>query len=145
MSNILFVSTVLTSIALNTLEILCLHWQYWHACIFGMVGKPWFSAVQHFFQIEMCVHVCIDCVKIHSIECIKNLMLVSAVSICMHIGMVEKPWFSAFQNFFRIENPLNINKVMDSIGFEPLKHDMIWSLVLTVSTWDTTQNALLWS
>ena len=27
-------------------------------------------------------------------------------------GMVGKPWFSAFQNFFRIENPLNIKKVM---------------------------------
>ena len=26
--------------------------------------------------------------------------------------MVGKPWFSAFQNFFRIENPLNIKKVM---------------------------------
>ena len=27
-------------------------------------------------------------------------------------GMVEKPWFSAFQNFLQIENPLNIKKVM---------------------------------
>ena len=27
-------------------------------------------------------------------------------------GMVEKPWVSAFQNFLRIENPLNIKKVM---------------------------------
>ena len=26
--------------------------------------------------------------------------------------MVEKPWVSAFQNFLRIENPLNIKKVM---------------------------------
>ena len=27
-------------------------------------------------------------------------------------GMVGKPWFPAFQNFFRIENPLNIKEVM---------------------------------
>ena len=27
-------------------------------------------------------------------------------------GMVEKPWVSAFQNFLRIENPLNIKKVI---------------------------------
>ena len=27
-------------------------------------------------------------------------------------GMVEKPWVSAFQNFLRIENLLNIKKVM---------------------------------
>ena len=26
--------------------------------------------------------------------------------------MVEKPWVLAFQNFLRIENPLNIKKVM---------------------------------
>ena len=29
-------------------------------------------------------------------------------------GMVEKPWVSAFQNFFRIENPLNIKEVMST-------------------------------
>ena len=28
-------------------------------------------------------------------------------------GIVEKPSVSAFQNFLRIENRLNINKVMD--------------------------------
>ena len=28
--------------------------------------------------------------------------------------MVQKPLVSAFQNFFRIENGLNIQKVMDS-------------------------------
>ena len=38
---------------------------------------------------------CIDSVDIYSID-----------------GMIEKPWFSAFQNFLRIENPLNIQKVM---------------------------------
>ena len=27
-------------------------------------------------------------------------------------GMVEKPYVSAFQNFFQIENPLNIKEVM---------------------------------
>ena len=42
---------------------------------------------------------CIDSVNIDSIECIRD-------------GMVEKPSVSAFQNFLRIENPLNIKKVM---------------------------------
>ena len=31
--------------------------------------------------------------------------------------MVEKPWVSAFQNFFRIENPLNIKEVMSKNMF----------------------------
>ena len=92
--------------------------------------------------------------------CIEILRLVSTVSTYIGFdGMVEKPWFSAFQNFFRIENPLNIKKVMGrnmctcicilyrlyrhNIAFEPLKYLVLWSLVSTVSTWDTTHNALL--
>ena len=31
--------------------------------------------------------------------------------------MVEKPWVSAFQNFFRIENLLNIKEVMSKNMF----------------------------
>ena len=67
--------------------------------------------------------------------------------ICRHYryigfdGMVGKLWFPAFQNFFRIENPLNIKEVMGrnmctcvcilyrlyrhNIAFEPLKHDVL--------------------
>ena len=92
--------------------------------------------------------------------CIEILRLVSTVSTYIRfIGMVGKPWFSAFQNFFQIENPLNIKKVMGrnmctcicilywlyrhNIAFEPLKYLVLWSLVSTVSTWDTTHNALL--
>ena len=91
--------------------------------------------------------------------CIEILWLVSTVSTYIGFGMVGKPWFSAFQNFFQIENLLNIKKVMGrnmctcicilywlyrhNIAFEPLKHDMLWSLVSTVSTWDTAHNALL--
>ena len=37
---------------------------------------------------------------------------VDSVDIYSIDGMVEKPWVSAFQNFLRIENPLNIKKVM---------------------------------
>ena len=40
---------------------------------------------------------CIDSIDIYSID-----------------GMVEKPWVSAFQNFFHIENPLNIKEVMST-------------------------------
>ena len=38
---------------------------------------------------------CVDSVDMYSID-----------------GMVEKFWVSAFQNFLRIENPLNIKKVI---------------------------------
>ena len=92
--------------------------------------------------------------------CIEILRLVSTVSTYIGFGgTVGKAWFPAFQNFFRIENPLNIKEVMGRnmwtcicisyrlsrhrIAFAPLKHDMLWSLVSTVSTWNTTHNALL--
>ena len=54
---------------------------------------------------------CIDSVNIHSIECIRDPCLVSTVSTYIVFdGMVEKPSVSAFQNFLRIENRLNIKK-----------------------------------
>ena len=37
---------------------------------------------------------------------------VDSVDMYSTDGMVEKPWVSAFQNFLRIDNPLNIKKVM---------------------------------
>ena len=37
---------------------------------------------------------------------------VDSVDIYSIDGMVEKPLVSTFQNFLRIENPLNIKKVM---------------------------------
>ena len=37
---------------------------------------------------------------------------VDSVDMYSTDGMVEKPRLSAFQNFLRIENPLNIKKVM---------------------------------
>ena len=55
----------------------------------------------------------IDSVDIHSIECIRDPCLVSAVSTYIVFdGMVEKSSVSAFQNFLRIENWLNIKKVI---------------------------------
>ena len=46
--------------------------------------------------------------------CIEISRLVSTVSTYIEFdGMVGKPQFSAFQNFFRIENPLNIKEVMN--------------------------------
>ena len=55
----------------------------------------------------------INSVNIHSIECIRDPCLVSTVSTYMVFdGMVEKPSVSAFQNFLRIENRLNIKKVI---------------------------------
>ena len=52
---------------------------------------------------------CIDSVDIHSIECIRDPCLVSTVSTYI---VFEKPSVSTFQNFLRIENRLNIKKVM---------------------------------
>ena len=53
---------------------------------------------------------CVDSVDIHSIECIRDPCLVSTYIV--FDGMVEKPSVSAFQNFLRIENQLNIKKVI---------------------------------
>ena len=55
---------------------------------------------------------CIDSVNIKSIECIRGPCLVSTVLTYNIDGMVENPSVSAFQNFFWIENQLNIKKVM---------------------------------
>ena len=43
----------------------------------------------------------------------RSLSCVNSVDIYSIDGVVEKPWVSAFQDFLQIENPLNINKVMD--------------------------------
>ena len=56
---------------------------------------------------------CIDSVDIDSIECIRDPYPVLTVSTYIVFnGIVEKPSVSAFQNFLRIENWLNIKKVM---------------------------------
>ena len=70
---------------------------------------------------------CIDSVDIDSIECIRDPYPVLTVSTYIVFdGMVEKPSVSAFQIFLRIENQLNIKKVMGR---------NVWMcFVLTVST-----------
>ena len=56
---------------------------------------------------------CINSVNIHSIECIRDPCLVSTVlTYIVFDGIVEKPSVLAFQNSLRIENQLNIKKVM---------------------------------
>ena len=90
-----------------------------------MVEKPSVSAFQNFLQIENQLNIkkvmgknmwmcfCIDSVDIDSIECIRDPCPVSkSIDIYSINGMVEKPSVSAFQNFLRIENWLNIKKVM---------------------------------
>ena len=86
-----------------------------------MVEKPSVSAFQNFFRIENwlniksygqeCVYVfCIDSVNIDSIECIRDPCLVSTV--LTYIVLMVWLKVSVFQNFFWIENWLNIKKVM---------------------------------
>ena len=71
------------------------------------------ALTQHLIQSTMRCENCINSVDIDSIECIRDPCLVSTVSTYIVFdGMVEKPCVSAFQNFLRIENPLNIKKVM---------------------------------
>ena len=41
----------------------------------------------------------------------------SKIANIFRIYTVEKPWISAFQNFFQIENPLNIKEVMSKNMF----------------------------
>ena len=69
---------------------------------------------------------CIDSVDIDSIECIRDPCPVSTVLTYSIDGMVEKPSVSAFQNFLRIENWLNIKKAMG--------RNMWMCFVLTVLT-----------
>ena len=127
---------------------------------FSIQKKFWLS--NHTIKSYMSIVLTVSTLPVH--YCIEILRLVSTVSTYIEFGVVGKPWFSAFQNFFRIEKRLNIKKVMGrnmctcvcilyqlyrhNIAFEPLKHDVLWSLVSTVSTWDTTHNALftlVWS
>ena len=62
-------------------------------------------------NVWMCF--CIDSVDIDSIECIRNPCLVSTVlTYIVLMVWLKSPPVSAFQNFLRIENWLNIKKVM---------------------------------
>ena len=55
---------------------------------------------------------CINSVDIDSIECIRDPYPVSTVSTYIVLMVwLKKPSVSAFQNFLRIENQLNIKKV----------------------------------
>ena len=52
---------------------------------------------------------------------------------------LEKPWVSAFQNFFRIENPLNIKEVMSKNMFAYIL-SFFWTfdqLFLFITIFDT--------
>ena len=56
--------------------------------------------------------------------------------------MVGKPWLSAFQNFFRIENPLNIKKVMGrNMCIDCI--DIPWNLVYFVHNVSTASTCVL--
>ena len=56
---------------------------------------------------------CIDSVNIVSIECIRDPCLcIDNINIYSINDMIEKPSVSAFQNFLRIKNWLNIKKVI---------------------------------
>ena len=47
-----------------------------------------------------------------ALNALRSLSCIDSIDIYSINGMVEKPSVSAFQNFLRIENRLNIKKVM---------------------------------
>ena len=82
-------------------------------CLLTLLTLVFVALTQHLIQSTMRCENCINSVDIDSIECIRDPCLVLTVSLYIVFdGMVEKPCVSAFQNFLRIENPLNIKKVM---------------------------------
>ena len=102
-----FASTALTYIALNTLEILQLVLTVLTYIAFdGMTQKPSVSAFQVFFRIENWLNIkkvmsknvcrvyvlCINCIDIYSIKCIRNFMT-SVDTINIHsIFMSRNVW-----------------------------------------------------
>ena len=76
------------------------------------------SAFQNFLRIENPLNIkkvmgrnvwmCFVSTVLDSIECIRDPCRINSINIYSIDEMVEKPWVSAFQNFLRIENPLNI-------------------------------------
>ena len=58
-----------------------------------------------------------------------DLSLTSLTCFNIH-SMVEKPYVSAFQNFFRIENPLNIKEVMSKNMFVCILS--LWSIIHSI-------------
>ena len=76
------------------------------------VLECWESGLfNHTIQCYILIVSTVSTLPVH--YCIEILQLVSTVLTYIGFGgMVGKPWFSAFQNFFWIENPLNIKKVM---------------------------------
>ena len=82
------------------------------------------------------------CIPLHVVYCVENVLTaltsialnaleilmssIDSINIYSNDGMVEKPLVSAVQNFLRIENWLNIKKVMG--------RNMWMCFVSTVST-----------
>ena len=98
-------------ILIPSVNIYSIWWYGWKA---HKLFADWKSVEYLESYREKCVEVfCIDIVNIHSIECIRDPCLVLTVSTYIVFdGTVEKPSVSAFQNFLRIENWLNIKKVI---------------------------------
>ena len=71
------------------------------------------ALAQHLIQSTMRGENCIDSVDIDSIECIRDPCVLLTVSTYIVLMVwLKSSEVPAFQNFLRIENPLNIKKVM---------------------------------
>ena len=70
------------------------------------IRKKFWNAENQGFPIKSYMSIVSTVSTLPVQYCIEILWLVS--TYIGFGGMVGKPWFSAFQNFFRIENPLNI-------------------------------------
>ena len=71
------------------------------------------ALTQHLIQSTMRCENCIDSVDIDSIECIRDPCLVSTVSTYIVLMVwLKSPGSQLSKTLLRIENPLNIKKVM---------------------------------
>ena len=64
------------------------------------------------FPIQKVLESWVSGLSNHTIKCYVNMLKVEISFDTFNINMVGKPWVSAFQNFFWIENQLNNKKVM---------------------------------
>ena len=82
-------------------------------CLSTLSALVFVALTQHLIQSTMRCENCIDSVNIDSIECIRDLCPVLTVSTYIVLVVwLKSPQSQLSKTFLRIENPLNIKKVM---------------------------------
>ena len=82
-------------------------------CLLTLSTLVLVALTQHLIQSTMRCENCIDSVNIDSIECIRDPCLVSTVlTYIVLMVWLKSPESQLSKTFLRIENPLNIKKVI---------------------------------